>query len=221
MNKMLSLVAGLFFVGAVSADMVTISGYTWDTPQDMYTLNAIFERSGMNFADYSQVDVETWLAYTADCWILEEVAANENINSFGYYDVNTMTRTQLFPGSSSDGDYKSVVISNTDPKNIGFYLDAKNEGVNQNIFYTQDALNGGIGQVAVFQNNNNTKEFVLAWEDISMASGVKEKYTQGYSDGDFNDFVVKARVPEPATLSLIGLSLLSLSGLSFFRRKRN
>jgi len=215
MNKLLSVVVSLFIVGAVSAAPVTISSYTWDTPSDF--LPDVLLRNGIDISDYTQIDVETWFARNADNWIIEEVAANANINSFGYYkagDVNS--KVQIFPGSASGGAFASVAISDPNPTEIGFYLDV----AGNDIFFTEASLHGGLGQVAVFGNDSNQKEFILAWEDLSIANGIAKNYTKGLSDADYNDFIVKVRVPEPATLSFIGLSLLSLSGLSFLRRKQ-
>jgi hypothetical protein len=217
LNKLLSFVVGLFVVGAASADMVTISDFTWDGSMEEYGLNSILERNGLT--DYTQVDVETFWGQYADCLIIEEVASNEDINSFGWYEVGNIDNTyEIFPGPASNGARVTVALPSSD---VGFYLDPANNELNGDaIFYSQSSLNGGIGQVAVFQNNTNQKEFVLAWEDLSMVNGTSSSYGANVSDGDFNDFIVKASVPEPATLGLLGLSLLSLSGLSFFKRKR-
>lgn len=217
MNKLLSVVASLAVVGTVSAAPVTISDFTWDDdPEDL--LQNVLARNGIDINNYTLKDnIETWVAQTADNWIIEEVAMNAGINSFGYYKAGDVSsKVEIFPGSATGGDFASVLISADNPVEIGFYLDVKGSPV----FYSEAFLHGGDGQVAVFQNDDNAKEFVLAWEDLSIANGITREVNSSFSDADYNDFIVKVRVPEPATLSLLGLSLLSISGLSFFRRKQ-
>ena len=217
MNKLLSIVAGLFIVGAANADMVEISDFTWDGSMAQYGLSSIMAANGLS--DYTQVDIETFLGQYADCMIIEEVAGNADINSFGWYEVGNIDNTfEIFPGPANPGDRVVVSLPSAE---IGFYLNPKNNNLNGDaIFYSQSSLNNGIGQVAVFQSNTNSREFVLAWEDLSLVNGTSELYNANMSDGDFNDFIVKVSVPEPATLGFLGLSLLSLSGLSMIRRKR-
>lgn len=220
MNKVLSVIAGLLIVGsAVADDVVIYSENSWDTDGSPLVETII------DFTQYSQLqDVETWFAQNAESWIIEEVAGKEDINAFGWYvatdGVTAPTAlNEIFPGLAGNGAYKSVVID--PPTDIGFYIKSGNE-----VFYTQSGLNAKnagqdhIHQVAVFQNNTNSREFILAWEDISMKNGVTSKYNTTQSDGDFNDLVVRVRVPEPATLGFIGLSLLSLSGISLIRRRK-
>lgn len=229
MKKILSVVAGVFITVAANADMVTVySDSSWDGPGN--TINDIFSRNGLNFGDYSQVDVETWITQNAGCLIIEEVAGNRNFNAFGWYDVSDpITLHQIFPGAETPGAIETVVFSATDNVEVGFYLEPFPNALNgASIFYSQQGLNGGIGQLAVFQNTSSPREYILAWEDLSMRNGSSSVPPVGWvynadtkADGDFNDFVVKVTVPEPATLGFLGLSILSLSGLSFFRRKRN
>lgn len=216
MNKVLSVIAGLLIVGsAVADDVVIYSENSWDTDGSPLVETII------DFTQYSQLqDVETWFAQNAESWIIEEVAGKEDINAFGWYVATEPTvLNEIFPGLASNGAYKSVVID--PPTDIGFYIKSGNE-----VFYTQSGLNAKnagqdhIHQVAVFQNITNSKDYILAWEDISMKNGVTSKYNTTQSDGDFNDLVVRVRVPEPATLGFIGLSLLSLSGISLIRRRK-
>ena len=218
MNKLFGAVAGLLFVvGITSATPVAISSYTWDGDMATNSLAAIMANNGLT--DYSQVDIETFLGQFADCMVIEEIASNKDINSFGFYEVgNIAAKTEIFPGPASAGAHVVVALPATD---IGFYLNPKDNALNgTDIFYSQSSLNSGIGQVAVFQSNTSPKDFVLGWEDLSMKNGASSTYGELVSDGDFNDFVVKVSVPEPMTLSFLGLSLLSLSGISLIRRKR-
>lgn len=227
MNKLLSVIAGLFLVGAANAGMVSISSYSWDGPIATNSLTAICQSNGINLvSDYTQVDVETFYGTNASSMIIQEVAGNKDKNVFGWYDVSTPTvLNQIFPGPAGAGATKDVSFAPS--THVGFYLDPDNNALNGNaIFYSQASLNPGqAGQVAIFQSKTNSSDFVFGWEDLSLKNGTSATYQDpsptSKTDGDFNDMILKVKVPEPATLSLIGLSLLSLSGLSLIRRRRS
>lgn len=57
-------------------------------------------------------------------------------------------------------------------------------------------------------------EYIFAWEDLPING----------ADGDYNDMIVLVEsirpVPEPATLSFLGIGLLSLFSRGLIRRKR-
>lgn len=102
---------------------------------------------------------------------------------------------------------------------FGYYL-----GTVNGTLYSDPTRNaGGADQMVAFRGDGDkvdlpgnpaggwgSSSYVLAWEDIAY----------GASDKDFNDFVVyveSVTVPEPASLALIGGSLLMLT---FVRRRR-
>lgn len=233
MNKLFNLAVGLLVVGAANADPILghseISDFSWDSPSG--TTSANFDPFGnyatfglhtiINLSDYSIVDVETFVAKNSASAIIKEIAGNANLNSFGWYEVGGTKTEEIFNGAASAGASKISYFGSA--SEVGFYLATPKDGV----FYTEKSKNPDLNQqVIIFQSNTEENEFILAWEDLDrtkllspdMYSNVLTK-----QDSDFNDFVVKVRfdVPEPATLSFIGLSLLSLSGLSFVRRKRS
>lgn len=72
---------------------------------------------------------------------------------------------------------------------------------------------------ALFQSGTNAAIYYLAFEDFSLQSGTRN-VTEGY--GDYNDIILEldttaSGVPEPATLSIVGLSL---AGLGFLGRRK-
>lgn len=229
MNKLLSLAATLFVVGAASAAPVVqadISDFTWDGDYATKSLETILTTKvdADFYINYQIVAFETFIAENANCMMIEEIAGNAKNNTFGWYDVNNdAVLNEIFPGSATDPASKFVVFAPA--TEVGFYLDPQGFQPGVGIFRSESGKNlGGAGQVAVYQSISDENEYILAWEDLTR-SNLDNEYRDPalYTDSDFNDMVVRVNVnvPEPATLGFIGLSLLSLSGLSFFRRKRN
>lgn len=220
-KKLLSFVSVLMVTGAASAAIVEseISTFSWDGDMATYGLFNVLNANVADFSDFEMVDLETFKAAQADIWLIKEIAGNKDYNTFGWYDVADPTDLKaIFPGTENAPSNKSVVFYPI--TEVGFYLETTD-----NTFYTQNSLNlGGKGQVAVFKKKNS-KDFILAWEDITRTKqdNSESKDIRFYGDSDFNDMIVRIQVgvPEPATLGLLGLSLLSLSGISLIRRKRN
>jgi hypothetical protein len=221
-KKLLSLVSVLMVTGAASAAIIPseISTFSWDGPMETYGLINILNAKVADFSDFELSDLETFTATKADVWLIKEVAGNKDYNSFGWYDVSDPSDLkEIFPGVENAPSNKSLVFYPT--TEVGFYLETIDR-----TFYTQNSLNlGGKGQVAVFRNTKNANDFILAWEDITRTKddNSEHKDITQYGDSDFNDLIVRIQVsvPEPATLGFLGLSLLSLSGISLIRRKRN
>lgn len=221
-KKLLSLVSVLMVTGAAFAAIIPseISTFSWDGPMATNGLINILNAKVADFSDFEMVNLETFTANQANLSLIKEVAGNKDYNTFGWYDVSDPSDLKvIFPAVENAPSNKSVFFYPT--TEVGFYLETKTH-----TFFTQNSLNlGGKGQVAVFKNTKNDNDFILAWEDITRTYQDKEspRDITKYGDSDFNDMIVRIQigVPEPATLGLLGLSLLSLSGISLIRRKRN
>lgn len=220
MNKLLSFTSVLLVAGAATAAIIPseISTFSWDGPMATNGLTNILNAKVADFSNFEMVSLETFTATHADVWLIKEVAGNKNYNSFGWYDVSDPSDLkEIFPGVENAPSNKSLAFYPT--TEVGFYLETIGH-----TFYTQNSLNlGGKGQVAVFRNTKNANDFILAWEDITRTFPDREYPGNTHCDSDFNDMIVRIQVsvPEPATLGFLGLSLLSLSGISLIRRKRN
>jgi hypothetical protein len=161
-----------------------------------------------------------------------QIAGLASQSSFGIYDAsNSNTRVRLFDCAAglATGDQALVSILADGSVRLnfadtgvdfagnafGYYLTA-----GSTTLFSQMSLNGGHDQMVAFRGDDDSimigpyaagpwsqNEFLLAWEDI-LGQG---------SDRDFNDFVAIVEsvsgVPEPATLVLLSLSLLTLGAL--------
>lgn len=134
-----------------------------------------------------------------------EIAGNAGINEFGWYSTSSPSDLHsIFAGSNSAG----ATAFFTPSAFYGFYL----KGAGDTIYYTQSASNSsdvGNQHFAVFRSAPGS--FWIGMEDLSLTTG----------DKDYNDMVVTvSAVPEPATILLLGTSMMGFAILAH-RRKRN
>lgn len=139
-----------------------------------------------------------------------EIAGNANSNIFGWYDVATNNKTQLFSGPQGAG----AVAMFTPTASYGFYLQT-----GSGTFYTNSGVGADSGNqhFALFQQSAavGSEVYWMGIEDLPFSS----------SDKDYNDMVIKLNsvaVPEPSSILGLGLGLgtvLFLLGTSL-RRKR-
>ena len=144
-----------------------------------------------------------------------EVAANSNLNEFGWYTVGDPADLHpIFAGSASP--------ITTDPftpsAQYGFYLKGSN-----GTFYTQSSLNpaGDTSQqhfVVYEQSSTNGAEvYWLGIEDLST----HDLFGAEGGAGDYNDMVVKisgVAVPEPSSVLLVVSGAALMLGLRKRRR---
>ena len=142
-----------------------------------------------------------------------EVAANSNLNEFGWYSVGTTNLHPIFSGPTS--------APATDAFNptgqYGFYLKGSN-----GTFFSQSSLNPS-GDTShqhfiVFEQSstNGAEIYWLGIEDLS----VHDLFGAEGGAGDYNDMIIRISavpVPEPSTVILVLCGSLLVLGL----RKRS
>ena len=179
--------------------------------------------------------------------ILNEIAGNAGVNTFGIYDPNHPgNMLELFSGPDSAGAKGTLVYNGggnfqfalfgqpatsatfTDGASFGYYLSTPT-----GFFYSNPALNNSAGEagnpyadgmhhMVAYQGGNGTK--------INGASLLSNEFLLAWedtpfanSDLDYNDFVVLVEsvhsVPEPAVLGMFGLGVLLIGGFATLRRR--
>lgn len=248
MNKVLALVVCLC-VGAM-ATPINLSGsngeQTLQEILDSLTVGPVQGVSHYNCITDQVVHDEIWTSAASGGGVATfaiELAGNANTNSFGIYDLASTASLEIFSGPQTGGDQANltffdngrITVSNSTiglydeatflSDNFGFYIETANNGK----FYSQVSKNSDdADHVVVFQGNNidelqiapykagicGFNEYIFAWEDLPING----------ADGDYNDMIVLVEsirpVPEPATLSFLGIGLLSLFSRGLIRRKR-
>ncbi|MEW6169963.1 MAG: PEP-CTERM sorting domain-containing protein [Candidatus Omnitrophota bacterium] len=149
--------------------------------------------------------------------MVDEVAAYSPYSSFGWYiknhsgDVGDLSKTtwgEIFSGANSQG----ATFGFFNPNEIGFWINPN--GASGLYYFTDTSLNGGDLQALVFSLNGYGgfgDDYLIALEDLKFS---------GWTDNDFQDMIIRLRpiIPEPGTMSLLGLGLLGVFG---FRKKRS
>ncbi len=213
-------------------------------PSDLYDITGIDGTQGetdQGYQAFSLIDTDL-TGDTATAFLLLEIAGFKDDNIFGIYGYTddgsgniTLGETlDIFQGSASAissatlefdvsagtvslrGGTTSAFIS---ADHFGFYISTPQN----NTFYTQTVLNAdGADHAMAFDTSDNGasgllgSDIVIAFEDLLQPS-LSEPIPS------FDDMVVGIidikPVPEPATLMLFGLGLLSVAGIT--RRKRS
>jgi hypothetical protein len=146
------------------------------------------------------------------------VAANSNINEFGWYDISDPSVLYtIFGGSNSP---PGTSDSFTPSGQYGFWLKG-----DDGTYYTQSSLNpsGDTSHqhFAVFEQSstNGSEVYWLGIEDFNLS----EFHGAEGGTGDYNDMIVRISaqiltVPEPSTVALVLSSSLLILGLRKRRR---
>ena len=141
-----------------------------------------------------------------------EVAGNEDINQFGWYDTaHPLTLHPIFLGPDSPPDTTTFSPS----AHYGFYLSGAG-----GTFFTQSSLNpaGDTSHqhFAVFQQSaaSGAESYWIGIEDLSL----HDLNGNEGCNGDYNDMLIRicadpAVVPEPSTASLAVVGLLLMLGV--------
>jgi hypothetical protein len=222
-----------YFVGSEIPTLNGIYGLSWDGASN--ELWRVLSNNGYGaLANDVQTDVSggtpssSYHVYRDTFWkssdyaflMIDEVAGYSGNNRFGWYennhsgDVGDITKStwgQLFAGAASQGSTASLL----NPNELGFWINP--DGIPGSYYFSDSSLNGGDLQALIFSLEGYEgfgKDYLICLEDL--------KYS-GTTDRDFQDMIIRIRtatVPEPATMSLLGLGLLGILGRKIRRTKQ-
>ncbi len=165
---------------------------------------------------------------------LFSLAGNAHSNTFGLYKAgDPNTKIQLFGGGTNAGEQTmvsflsngAVKVGNQIVQNLGSSFGFYMEGPGGK-FYSQNAMNGGNQQSAIYQGNGKTTlnvggkntlfgvdQFLVAFEDLALNA----------SDRDYNDMVLLVsgvkgtKVPEPTFM----LGMAGVAATAALSRRRS